>query len=456
MQPTDDVLRKVPPHSIEAEEAVLGGIILDNAALDKAIEHLGAADFYREAHRKVFAAMLSLSELREPIDLITLTDMLKSREQLQEIGGASFLAELTERVPTAANVGYYAKKVRGYSLLRQVISTATEIALEGYERPADIDAFVGDVEHKFLSTTERKRQRTYSRMDELAEATIRRAEFLRDNPQQVTGLSTGFTELDAKTAGLQPTDLIVIAARPACGKSALAVNIAQHVALTQAGVALFSLEMSKEQLVFRMVCAQARIDGARARTGFAAQRDFPRLAIAAERLSAAPIFIDDTAALSIMELRARVRRMRRERSSDIGLVVVDYLQLMRGTKTDSREQEVASIARGLKALAKEEQIPVVALSQLNRALELRQDKRPMLSDLRESGSVEAEADMILFIHRPWVYDQKNADEREAELIIGKQRNGPIGTIPLNFYSEFTLFEDRNKRQDDWPEEWGDE
>jgi replicative DNA helicase len=438
-----DELRKVPPHSIEAEESVLGGILLSNEALDRAIELIVPEDFYREAHRKIMRGMLELSERHEPVDLVTLSDALRGRNELQDVGGASYLAELAERVPTAANVAYYARIVKDKAILRSLIETSTEIAMRSYEAPANVESFLDEAEHRIFALAERKTRPSFFRVREIVIESMKAVEQLYERQELVTGVPSGFVDLDKKTAGLQPGDLIIVAGRPSMGKTAFALNIAQYAALdAKTGVAVFSLEMSKEQLVFRMLCSEARVDQSKVRAGYAAQRDYPKLAIAADRLSEAPIYIDDTPALSILELRAKARRLKREREANLGLIIVDYLQLMRGTSTDSREQEISSISRSLKALAKELSLPVIALSQLNRQVESRGDKKPVMADLRESGAIEQDADVIMFLFRPVVYDPKNADEHDAEVIIGKQRNGPTGTVPLTFFSEYTRFENR--------------
>jgi replicative DNA helicase len=444
---TDELTRKLPPHSIEAEESVIGGILLDNSALDRCVELIIAEDFYREAHRRIFRAMLDLSERHEPVDLVTLADVLRSRNELQEIGGASYLAELAERVPTAANVAYYAKIVKDKAILRSLIHTTSEIAMRSYEAPADVEHFLDEAEHQIFQLSERKARPSFFRVRDIIVESMKAVEQLYERQELVTGVPSGFVDLDKKTAGLQPGDLVIVAGRPSMGKTAFALNVAQYAALeTKTGVAVFSLEMSKEQLVFRLLCSEARVDQSKVRAGYAAQRDYPKLAIAAERLSEAPIYIDDTPALSVLELRAKARRLKRERDANLGLVVVDYLQLMRGISSDSREQEISSISRSLKALAKELGLPVIALSQLNRQVEARADKRPIMADLRESGAIEQDADVIMFLYRPVVYDPKNADEHDAEVIIGKQRNGPTGTVPLTFFSQYTRFENRAEEE----------
>ncbi|HUI27596.1 MAG TPA: replicative DNA helicase [Candidatus Kryptonia bacterium] len=443
----EDNLRKLPPQSLEAEEAVIGGILIDNNALDRALEVVRPEDFYRESHRKIMRAVIELSERSEPIDLITLADVLTSRNELPDIGGAAYLAELADKIPTAANVAYYARLVKEKAILRSLIQTATEIATRGYESQADVEEFLDQAEHKIFEISERKVRPTFFRIRDIMVDSMRAIEQLYERKELVTGVPTGYLDLDKITAGLQPSDLIIIAGRPSMGKTALGLNLAAYAALhADTGVAIFSLEMSKEQLVLRMLCSEARVDQSKVRAGFAADRDFPKLALAAQRLAEAPIYIDDTPALSVLELRAKARRLKRERDAKLGLVMVDYLQLMRGHTTDNREQEISSISRSLKALAKELNVPVIALSQLNRQVEQRGNKRPMMADLRESGAIEQDADVIAFIYRDEVYTEKSPDEGIAEVIIGKQRNGPTGTVRLAFRRECTRFD--NLAEDD--------
>jgi replicative DNA helicase len=443
MDTLEETLRKLPPQSIEAEESVIGGVLLDNAALDRAIELLTADDFYREVHRKIMRAMVDLHERTEPVDLVTLTEALKARGELADIGGSTYLAELADKVPTAANVAYYARIVHQKAVLRGLIQTATEIATAGYEPNPDIDQFLDDAEQKIFAISERKTRPAFFRVRDIMVDSMKAIEEMYDRKEAVTGVPTGFVDLDRKTAGLQPSDLIIIAGRPSMGKTAFALNIAEYSAMhAQVGVAVFSLEMSKEQLVLRMLCSQARVDQSKVRAGYAAERDFPKLALAASRLADSAIYIDDTPALTVLELRAKARRLKREKDAQLGLVIVDYLQLMRGhDSADNREQEISSISRSLKALAKELDVPVIALSQLNRQVETRADKRPVMADLRESGAIEQDADVIAFLYRPIVYD-KSAEERAAEVIVAKQRNGPIGNVLLTFMSEYTRFENR--------------
>lgn len=443
----EPVAGRVPPHSIEAEEGVLGGVLVDNGSVDTVVEILSPDDFYREAHRKVMEAFLHLHQRGESIDLITVSEHLKGRNELEGVGGAAFLAELTERVPTAANIAQYARIVKDKAILRALVTTMNAFSVRGYQAPGDVAAFVDEAEQKIYEIAERRARESLVHVGKIVVESMNAVAQLYEKREFVTGVPTGFIDLDRKTAGLQPGDLIIIAGRPSMGKTAFALNIAQYAAQESShAVAIFSLEMGKEQLVFRMLCSDAHVDQSKVRAGFAAERDYPKLAIAADRLAEAPIYIDDTPGLGIMELRAKARRLSRKQGVDLGLVIVDYLQLMRGPSTDSREQEISAISRSLKALAKELQVPVVALSQLNRQVESRADKRPVMADLRESGAIEQDADVIMFLYRDWVYDQKNADERDAELIIGKQRNGPTGIVPLSFFAEYTRFENRSEDQ----------
>ncbi len=440
MASLEDTLRKVPPQSLDAEESVLGGVLFDTHALDRVVEMLSVEDFYRESHRKIFRAMLALSEKGEPIDLITLSDILKARGELQDIGGATYLAELVDKVPSAANIGHYARIVREKAVLRSLINVCNEISSRCYSGEEDIEPFLDEAERLIFDVSEKRVRPSFFKMGDLIMDTIKTVEQLFERKELVTGVPTGFLDLDRITAGLQPSDLVIVAARPSMGKTALVLNIAQYVALhANTAVAIFSLEMSKEQLVLRMLCSEARVDNAKVRTGYLGERDFPRLAMAAGRLAEAPIYIDDTPAQNVLELRAKSRRLKRE--ANIGLVIIDYLQLMRGlTAQENRTQELSEISRSLKSLAKELNIPVIALSQLNRQVEQRADRRPMMADIRESGAIEQDADVIMFIYRDEVYKPDSQDEGVAEVIIGKQRNGPTGTVRLTFRREYTRFD----------------
>ncbi len=439
MEPTDV---RVPPHSLDAEAAVLGGMLLDNQAIDKVVEILAADDFYREAHRKIFRAALELNGRSEPVDLLTLTEALRTRGELGEVGGAAYVSELTDRALSAANVAYHAKIVREKSILRGLISAATEIMTRGYEGREDVNQFVDQAEQAVYAIAERRARAGFIRIGDMIMNTFQQIERLYERKEMVTGVPTGFFDLDRMTAGLQPSDLIIVAGRPSMGKTSFCLNIAEHVAIEKGiGVGVFSLEMSKEQLVLRMLCSQAQVDLNKVRTGFLAARDFPKLATAAGRIADARIYIDDTPALSALELRAKARRLRRDKDANLGLLIVDYLQLMRGSSgNDSREQEISEISRSLKALAKELHLPVIALSQLNRQVESRNPPKPRMADLRESGAIEQDADVIAFIYRDEVYNPQTRDEGIAEIILAKQRNGPIGEVRLAFRREFTRFE----------------
>jgi replicative DNA helicase len=447
----DDILRRVPPQNLEAEQSVLGAILLDNDAINQAIEILIADDFYREAHRELFRAMVALVERNQPVDAITLTEALRTRGALEAIGGPGYVAELAASVPTAANVAYYARIVREKAVLRSLASTATEIASGAYDAPADVDQYLDEAEHRVFEISERRIRQAFFSMQEVTKASIALLERRYERKELVTGVPTGFTDLDRLTAGFQPSDLVIIAARPSMGKTALALNLATYAA-TEAdppvGVALFSLEMSKEQLALRMLCAEARVDSSKARAGFLGERDFPKLAQAAARLSEAPIYIDDNSDTSALVLKAKCRRLMRERNSNLGLIIVDYLQLMRSARPgESREKEIAEISRSLKALAKELRVPVIALSQLNRQVETRPDRRPLLADLRESGAIEQDADVIAFIYRDEMYHRDSKEPGVAEVIIAKQRNGPTGTAKLTYLNQYTRFENYSSEAD---------
>ena len=441
---SEDILRRVPPQNIEAEQSVLGAILLDNDAINQALEIVTAEDFYRESHREIFRAMVALIEHLQPVDAITLTDALRTRGVLEAIGGAAYIAELAAGVPTAANVAHYARIVREKAVLRGLASVATEIASDAYDSPTNVDEFLDESEHKIFEISERRIRQSFHSMNELTRESLKLIEQLYEKKELVTGVPTGFLDLDRLTAGLQPADLVIIAARPSMGKTALALNIAAYAAIEaepRIGVAFFSLEMSKEQLVLRLLCSEGRVDSSKARAGFLGERDFPKLAQAAARLSEAPIFIDDSSDTSPIVLKAKCRRLMRERNSNLGLIIVDYLQLMRSARPgESREKEIAEISRSLKGLAKELRVPVIALSQLNRQVETRPDRRPLLADLRESGAIEQDADVIAFVYRDEMYHRDSKEPGVAEIIIAKQRNGPTGTAKLTYLNQYTRFE----------------
>lgn len=447
---SDVGMRKLPPQSIEAEMSILGGILLENEAINRVLDLLVPEDFYRESHRKILRAMIELNDLREPCDLITLTMMLKKRGELDEVGGGAYLATLVDYVPTAANIAYYSKIVKERAITRNLITAATDIVTDAYDEQAGLEELLDKAQKTIFEISENQIRTPYFPVNAILKDTIKYIGDLYEKKEQVTGVPTGFIDLDQKTAGFQRGDLIIIAGRPSMGKTAFALNIAQYAsihAVPQQPVVIFSLEMSKEQLVTRLLCSEARVDAGRLRTGHLQDGDWDKIMRGADKLFESKIFIDDTPAISVMEMRAKARRLKMEHG--IGMVVVDYLQLMRGTGTpESRQQEISEISRSLKALAKELSVPVVALSQLNRGLESRTDKRPIMSDLRESGAIEQDADVIMFVYRDEVYNKDNPDVKgKAEIIIGKQRNGPIGTVELTFLGEFTRFENYAVRSD---------
>jgi len=444
----EDNLRKVPPQNLEAESSVLGGILLENDAVNIVLELLRPEDFYRESHRKVFRAMIELTDRSEPVDLITLSEYLKSRGELDAVGGSAYLASLADFVPTAANIAYYARIVREKSILRSLIRTATEIATRGYEEQGNVEEFLDTAEKVIFDISEQKIKASFVAVGDMIKDTLKTVEKLYERKEMVTGVPTGYEDLDKLTAGLQPSDLIIVAGRPSMGKTAFSLNIAANAAFVGVGVAVFSLEMAKEQLVLRMLCSEARVNNSKVRSGYLAERDFPKLANAAGRLHEALIYIDDTPAISVLELRAKARRLVRDRTKKVGLIVIDYLQLMRGMGgASNREQEISEISRSLKALAKELAVPVIAISQLNRRVEDRGDRRPMMSDLRESGAIEQDADVIMFIYRDEVYNQNSEQKGKAEIIVAKQRNGPIDTVELTFLNEFMRFENYTPRDE---------
>ncbi|HET98252.1 MAG TPA: replicative DNA helicase [Desulfurivibrio alkaliphilus] len=435
-------IHRLPPQNVEAEQCVLGSILLQPGAMARAVEIIGPDDFYREAHRAIYTAMVALFEKSEPLDLITITSLLQDTRKLEGVGGPGYLASLTDLVPVAANIAHYARIVRDKAILRRLIQTSTEIASRCYEEQDDIDGLLDEVEQTVFEISRAKSGQSYWPMKTVINTTFKHVESLYERKEHITGVPTDYHELDRMTAGLQPADLIILAARPSMGKTALAMNIVQHVALMhKTPVGVFSLEMSKEQLGLRMLCSVSRVDSQRLRTGFLKEHDWPKLTRAYNMLLDAPIYIDDTPAITVLEMRAKARRLKTEH--DIGMLVVDYLQLMRGrSNVQSREQEISEISRSLKAMAKELSVPVMALSQLNRSLESRPNKRPQLSDLRESGAIEQDADVICFIYRDEVYNKAEDNPKRgiAELIIGKQRNGPTGTVELAFLDRFTTFE----------------
>lgn len=445
---------RVPPQNIEAEQAVLGAMLIDKEAIAKASEILTSADFYREAHRVIFNAMLELYNKNDAVDMVTVTEILKRDNKLEDIGGLAYITSLANVVLTGANVKYHADIVAEKSVLRQLVRVSTEIAAMGYEANEDVGTLLDTAESRILEISNRKKKADFTPIKDVLMESVQNIEKLINNKGGLTGLPSGFADLDKLTSGLHPSDFIILAARPSMGKTALALNIVQNVALrahTKIGgkprsVAFFSLEMSKEQLVNRMLCAEAGIDSQRLRVGEMGDKDWDALWGACESMSNAKIFIDDTAGITVMDMRSRARRLKAEQGLD--LIVVDYLQLMQGSgkrnTSGDRQQEVSEISRSLKALARELDVPVLALSQLSRSVEARQVKRPMLSDLRESGSLEQDADIVAFLYREDYYNPET-ENKHTELIIAKHRNGPVDTVNLFFHKQFTKFVGFSKR-----------
>ena len=446
---------RVPPQNIEAEQAVLGAMLIDKEAIAKATEVLSADDFYREAHRVIFSAMLELYNKNEAVDMITVTEILKRDNKLEDIGGIAYITSLANVVLTAANVKYHADIVAEKSVLRQLVRVSTEIAAMGYEANEDVGTLLDTAESRILEISNRKKKTDFTAINDVLMDSVQSIESLLQNKGGLTGLPAGFADLDKLTSGLHPSDFIILAARPSMGKTALALNIVQNVALRAhkviggepRSVAFFSLEMSKEQLVNRMLCAEAGIDSQRLRVGEMHDEDWTHLWDACDTMSRAKIYIDDTAGITAMDMRSRARRLKAEHGLD--LIVVDYLQLMQGSgkrnNSGDRQQEVSEISRSLKALARELDVPVLALSQLSRSVESRQVKRPMLSDLRESGSLEQDADIVAFLYREDYYNPET-ENKHTELIIAKHRNGPVDTVNLFFQKQFTKFVGFTKRE----------
>ena len=434
-------LERLPPQNLEAETAVMGSMLLEEDALITAVELLEESAFYKDAHRKLFSAMVGLYRNNVAVDLVTLTDELKRRNWLEELGGPTYLAGLTSVVPTAANVEHYCHIVKAKALLRALIKAATRITTDCYEEVITPDLLLDRAEASIFEIASKKIKRDAVSIKELIKSSIETIDALYQRKGFITGLPTGFAELDQMTAGLQPAELIIVAGRPGMGKSSFALCVAETLALRQkVPVAIFSLEMAEEHLVQRMLCSHARINAHNVRSGMLSASDWPKLTQAAGKLSETPVFIDDSPGLSILELRAKARRLKTRHG--IGLLILDYLQMMEEpSRSDNRQQEVAVISRSLKALARELNIPVIAVSQLSRAPEQRGDaSRPRLSDLRESGSIEQDADVVLFLYREEYYKPTEENKGVAEVIIGKQRNGPTGTVRLAFIKEYTRFE----------------
>ena len=442
-------LGKVPPHDLEAEQAILGSMLTDRDAVISAVEVLKEEDFYREDNKAIYGAIFNLYNRAEPIDIITVKAELESMGKFEQVGGLEYLAELPEKVPTTANAMKYIKIVEEKSTLRRLIKTANEIIDLGYDQTEDVEDIMEGAEKKIFNIMQEKNQKGYSPLKDVLVESFTQLEELYNKKQHITGVPTGFAELDYKTAGLHGSELILIAARPAMGKTAFALNIATNAAVrANVPVAVFSLEMSKEQLVNRILCSEAMVDSNKVRTGKLEEDDWAKLAGAIGPLSEAEIYIDDTPGINVTEIRAKCRKLKLEKN--IGLVVIDYLQLVQGSnkRNGSREQEISEISRSLKILAKELNVPVIALSQLSRAVEQRPDHRPMLSDLRESGAIEQDADIVMFLYRDDYYNEDSEKKNVAEVIIAKHRGGSTGTVDLGWLGSYTKFVNLERRFDD--------
>ncbi len=431
--------QRIPPQNVEAEQAVLGAMLLSHDAVIVAMEKLQSQDFYRDVHRIIFEAMEHLHRENKEIDVITLPDELNRMNKLDDVGGLEYVLNLPNLVGSAANIEYYANIVAEKALARNLISTCTELTTEAYDGQKETEALLDDAERRILQLSDTKNRGDFASVGAVVEVTLDKITKLYENKAGLTGLPTGFRDLDRMTSGLQPSDLILVAARPSMGKTAFTLNIAQNVGVRQhKTVAFFSLEMSQEQLVQRLLCQIAHIDSQKLRTGqLNSDEEWTRLTDACDKLYESPIYIDDTPGISVAEMRSKARRLKSEHGLD--LIIVDYLQLMQGRNAESRQQEISEISRSLKALARELKVPLIALSQLSRSVESRQDKRPMLSDLRESGALEQDADIVSFLYREDYYDKETENQHITEVILAKHRNGPVGSVKLYFKNEFTLF-----------------
>ena len=435
----NEMIDRVPPHNNEAEQSVIGAIFLEPLALITAAEVLVPEDFYRLAHQKIFNTMLLLSDKGQAIDVVTVTEELAAKKELEDVGGISYLTEIANSVPTAANIVHYAHIVEEKALLRRLIRVATTIVEDGYTREDEVEALLSEAEKNMMEVSNRKNAGDFKHIKDVLVQTYDNIELLHTQKGDVTGISSGFTDLDQLTAGFQRNDLIIVAARPSVGKTAFALNVAQNAATSGENVAIFSLEMGADQLVMRMLCAEGNIDAQIMRTGALQAEDWRKLTMAMGSLSNAGIYIDDSSGIRVNEIRSKCRRLKQEHGLD--MVIIDYMQLIQGSGKagENRQQEVSEISRSLKGLARELEIPVIALSQLSRGVEQRQDKRPMMSDLRESGSIEQDADIVSFLYREDYYDKETENENMIEIIIAKQRNGPTGTVTLAFAKEYNKF-----------------
>jgi len=445
----ETLIQKMPPQNMEAEIAVLGSMLLDREAIAISIEHLEEAAFYNEAHKQIFQAVIKLYDDNEAVDIVTLIEELKKRDMLEKVGGPTYISELAGSVPTAASIEHYAKIVREKYLLRSLINTATQIVSESYESSSGVDNLLDRAEKMIFDiTSSQKKQMYISHMKDIVKESIETIDSLYQRKENITGIPTGFHDLDVKLAGLQKSDLIVVAGRPSMGKSALAISMLEYAGVVgKVPCVYFSLEMSKDQLAQRMLCSIAGVNAHKVRTGFFSKNDWPKLVSAAGKLSESPIFIDDTPGISALELRAKARRLKARH--DIQLVIVDYLQLMRGAaRKENRQQEISDISRSMKALARELGIPIIAISQLSRAVEQRTDKRPQLSDLRESGAIEQDADVVMLLLREEYYNPTEENRGVAEVIIAKQRHGPVGVVKLAFLPEYTKFSNLSRAEEE--------
>ncbi|MEJ2697751.1 MAG: replicative DNA helicase [Candidatus Sulfobium sp.] len=448
MKEIESTLEKIPPQNIEAEQSVLGAILIDNNALTTTLELLTHEDFYKDSHRRIFLAMAELFDRGEPIDIITLADHMKRKDDLDSVGGPQYLAALVSTIPTSANIRYHARIVREKAMIRGLLRSVTDIARNVYDGELDADELIDYAEKSVFDLSDRRIKVSFTTLKDVIKDSFQMIEQLYDRKETVTGVPSGFKELDELTTGFQRSDLIIVGGRPSMGKTAFSLNIAQHVGVNlKEPVAIFSLEMSKEQLAFRMLCSEAMVDSNGVRKGFIKKGDWHNLTNAAGKLAESPIFIDDSSGVNILEMRAKARRLKAEHG--LSLIIVDYLQLMRGRgNAERREQEISEISRSLKSLAKELRVPVIALSQLNRGVETRTGtKKPTLADLRESGAIEQDADVIIFLYRDEVYNKESMDNKnKAEIIVSKQRNGPTGSVTLTFLSDCTRFTDYSDRE----------
>ena len=437
---SDILADHTPPHNMEAEQAILGAIFLEQDALVTATEIVTARDFYRPAHQRIYQVMVELGERGEPVDIVTVTAELGNRKHLEDVGGVTYLTDLANAVPTAANIEYYCRIIEQKAVLRQLIRTATKIVTDGYNQSEELGDLISDAEKNIMQISQKRTKGGFQHIKNVLMDAYERIESLSTSKGEITGLATGYPDLDKMTSGLQKSDLIILAARPSVGKTAFALNVAQNVAARSGKVvAIFSLEMAAAQLVMRMICAEGNIDAGKIRSGYLDEDDWRKLTMSIGTLSKASVYIDDTPGITMPEIRSKCRRLKAEQG-EVGLVMIDYLQLISGRAGgDNRQQEVSEISRSLKLMARELHCPVIALSQLSRSVEQRQDKRPMLSDIRESGSIEQDADIVAFLYREDYYDKETEEKNVIEVIIGKQRSGPTGTVKLAFLKEYNKF-----------------